>query len=318
MNINVNTAAPAAFFLWQRFIHAEVYRKNSELLQVDLYFLETSREDRLHVELYVKDYTIKQAVLERTRPVSGAIKPLNLLFLQGRSIYLKEAKTLKEAILNWGDTKAYNLSSAEIPDLPSIPEREHFADLFIELISNVLQSEIFLLPERGFSSIEEYDRFFSDLYNDTCILFRTPRAEMAVEEVYTQGQKRYASLFNRNKGVVVFRPEPGEESGEEAIMLHVYFNDSFHEIGLSLRVLPFSKPPCLIKKARGNFLRRPATLCMEAMAKLDDLTGVSLLPSEKKKIISLVNGPGGCSHLCDMVLDAAGALQEMQNSQFFL
>ena len=314
MNININMTTPAAFFSWQRFVHVEVSRKTSELLQIDLFFLETSREDHIHVELFIKDFTINNAVLERIRPVSGAIRPLSLVFLRGKSIYLKEAKSLKEAILSWGETQALTLPLTEAGKSPPLAEREHFAGLFSEMISNVLQAEAFLYQERGVASLEEYDRFFSDLFDDTCILYRTPRGALPLEDVYTQKQQRFIDLFSRNRSVVISRPDHPEQSGDRAVQINVHFSDSFHEIALALRVLPFSDPPYLIEKAWGNFLRVPDLQCREAAGKLQELAGLSLLPAEKRKIISLLNGPEGCSHLCDMVMDAVDALQAFCNA----
>ena len=314
-------------FLWQRFTHVEVFRLSYDVLQIHLVFQEPSREDHLRVELFIKDFTIKEAVLERTRPSRIAFKPVSLDFLQGRSIYLNEAKNLKKAILEWGETKEQSFSflpASPSPALPPFPtptpeEREHFADLFLELISNVLQAEIFLLQERGIPSVEEYDRFFSDLYKDMCILYSAPQEDLeTVDDAYTQGQVRYATLFSRSRNTVILRAE-GEQGGDgqNSLSIHCHYSDSFHEIGLFLGVSPGSTPAHLVKEIRGNFLRWPASICRESLAMLPNLAGASLLQSNKKEITSRLRGPRGCSHVVDMVMEAARALHELERSGGF-
>lgn len=302
--------------LWQRFLHVEIFRKGKDLLEVELFLQETSREDRLKLEIFIKDFTIKDAVLERPRSIRGAIKPLSLLFLHGRSVYLGEARNLKRAILEWGETRHCpglsfgGAADEQLPGLlPPLPEREHFAELFLELIANVLQTEIFLLPERGFSSVREYDRYFSEIYAGACILYSKPR-ERLPEDAYTQGQERLCSLFSRSKSIFIFKPNDAQK-----IIIHAHLSDSFHEMALSLSVSNSSDPPFSIEEATGNYLRFPNPACREAAAKLQELEGIHLLPDNKRQIISALTGPEGCSHLSDLVIEAARSLQEWEKSR---
>lgn len=319
----MNKERQGALFLWQRFLHVEICRKNEELLDIQLFFQETSREDRLKAELFIKDFTIKEAIWERPRANRSVIKPLSLVFLHGRSIYLKEARNLKKAILDWGKTEVRSspfdvsgVSDREEEFYPSLPEREHIADLFLELIANALQAEVFLLSERGISSLQEYDRFFSEIYKDTCILYSSPRKELT-EYVYTQGQKRFDSLFSRSKSIIILKHnlEGEEREKKECFIILGHLSDSFHEMAFYLNVSPSSNPPYRIEKADGNFLRSPDSLCREAAVRLRDLAGARLLPENKRELISILAGPGGCSHLSDLVIEAARALQELDRAQ---
>ena len=313
----MNQEGQKVFFLWQRFLHVEIFRKNKDFLDVELFFQETSGEDHLKVELFVKDFTIKDAVWERPRSNQGIIEPLALVFLRGKGIYLKEGKNLKRAILDWGETEAcispFSAVSggAEAQCLP-LHDREHIADLFLELISNVLQAEIFILPERGIPSIEEYDRFFSELYKDTCILYSMPRGKLP-EGAYTQGQKRSRTLFSRNKSICIFKEWGGEREKKGCYSVHGHLSDSFHEMAISLSVSQTT--PYIIKYAGGNFLRSPDLLCRDAADKLRDLEGVSLLPENKRELISILAGPRGCSHLSDLVIEAARSLKELERTE---
>jgi hypothetical protein len=309
--------------LWQRFQNVKIFRKEKNLLEVELIFQETSKEDRLRLLLSVKDFTIREAILERPRSNQDIIKPLSLLFLNGRSIYLKEARNLKKAILDWGETSPAPApycdqarADRSRPGLvPPLSEREHFADLFLELITNVLQAELFLLPERGYSSLQEYDRYFSEVYADSCILYSKLTGRVP-EYSYTQGQERYDFLFSRNRSIFIFEQEGGgDKEGKETLFIHGHLSDSFHEMALFLRVLSSSDPPYFLKEAKGNFLRFPNPVCGEAAPKLQELEGMHLLPGNKKKIISRLTGPEGCSHLSDLVIEAARALQELEKNQ---
>lgn len=305
-------------FLWQRFLHVEVFRKSEDLLQADLFFQETSREVRLQVELSIKDFTVKNAVLERTRPAAAAIKPLSLLFLGGRSIYMKEAKKLKKALLEWGETQPLHDVAAAAP---SPAEREHFADLFMELIANVIQVEVFILPERGIPSLAAYDRYFNEVYGEECVLYTKLRGSVP-EFAYTQGQDRSHSLFSRHRSICVLRQQrPGTADSKhgagmaDSFTVHGHLADSFHEMALALDVAPYTTPPYLIERAHGNFLRLPNPVCGDAVAKLQELPGKHLVLDNKKELLTAVTGPAGCSHLGDLVIEAARTLQEFKKIQ---
>ncbi|MGI5882813.1 MAG: DUF2889 domain-containing protein [Dethiobacteria bacterium] len=309
--------------LWQRFLNVKIHRKSSDLLQIELILQETSGEDRLGLLLSIKDFTIKEAILERPRSTRCVIKPLALLFLNGRSIYLKEARNLRKAVLDWGETgpaPAFNDqtdqdgSDSGAGVAPPMSEREHFANLFLELITNVLQAELFLLPERGYSSLKEYDNYFSESYADSCILYSKALGNVP-EYSYTQGQVRQDFLFSRNRGIFIFdKKGGGDKEGEESLYIHGHLSDSFHEMALSMHVLNSPDYPYLLKEATGNFLRFPNPICGEAAPKLEELVGMQLLPGNRKKIISELTGPEGCSHLCDLVIEAARALQELKKN----
>ncbi len=310
-------------FLWQRFLNVEVFRKNKDLLGVELYFQEASREDRLRVELFIKDFTIKNAILERPRSYGATISPLSLSFLQGRSIYFKEGRNLKKAMLEWGETESFPSAAGgatpygDVGRLegftPTPADREHFADLFLELIANVIQVEVYILEERGIFSLQEYDRFFNEMYGDMCVLYSELRGRVP-EYAYTQGQQRSDSLFSRHRSIFVFK-ELGTGDRHTNFSIHANLCDSFHEMALYLSVSPASTPPYHIERAGGNFLRFPDPTCAKGTARLQELTGVHLLPENKKAILSALTGPRGCSHMGDLAVEAARTLQELERSK---
>lgn len=312
-------------YLWQRFLHVEIFRKDRDILEVELFFSETSREDRLWLELGIRDFVIRDVVLERPRGNGGIIKPVSLLFLKGRSIYLKEARNLKQAILEWGETRvcepppgvqagAASNGDAAMAD-PPMPEREHFVDLFFELIANVLQAEVFVLAERGIASVADYDRYFNEMYGEMCILY-TELKDKVPEYAYTQGQERYDSLFSRHRSIYIFRDDEAKKDGEkgEKLVVHGHLSDSFHEMAVSLSLSSNAGKPHVIAKGAGNFLRWPNLVCGKATVKLADLAGLQLIPDNKKELLATLTGPEGCSHMGDLVLEAAKALREMERN----
>ncbi len=308
--------------LWQCFQNVQIRRQGKNFIEVELNFQETGKEDNLRLLLSAKDFTIMGAVLERPRANREIIRPLSLIFLHGHSVYLKEARNLKKAILDWGETRLVSShlcepgqpgSSEPGPAAPPLPEREHFANLFLELITNVLQAELFLLPERGYASLQEYDRYFSGVYADSCILY-SKLAGRVPEYSYTQGQERSDFLFSRNRGIFVFEQKGGEEKKEKTYLIHGHLSDSFHEMAITLKVLNSPDSPYFLAEAKGNFLRIPNLVCSGALPKLQELEGMHLIPENKKKIISRLTGPEGCSHLSDLVIEAGRALQGMEKS----
>ncbi len=310
--------------LWQRFLHVEISRHDERSLRAELYFLETGREDRLLLLLDIDGFRIKEALLETPRSPEGSMPPLSLLFLQGENVYLKGARQLKNAIMRWGQTKPYLLNPSRqqpgIPGrpaaaIPSLQSREHLAALVLELIPNIIQGEPSIWAQRGYSSLDEHDRHFAQIFGEGCVLYSSLNKidkDPMEAGFYMQGQKRTASLFSRHRSIHL-GSESGNAAGESApgeITVGAYLCDSYHEMALSLKVCP---EKAALKKGSGNFLRYPDPLCSRAMVVLPEIAGLTLLPENRKAILSALTGPRGCAHLGDLAMDAAWALKKFRD-----
>lgn len=105
-------------------------------------------------------------------------------------------------------------------------------------------------------------------------------------------------IFNRYKSCHV------EEIDDRTLKVVSSMCDSFHEITVILTV---SMPEGIIKEVRGDFVRLPDEMCKETAVLLAKLQGVTLGKGIFKIASRLLGGSNGCTHLVDLVMEAAKA-----------
>lgn len=270
--------------VYQRFTHVAVNRSDQDVL-LNINFMDSHREDNISLLLDSSDFTVKEAMGETPRNPGGVMGFRDLKALVGRKIYLKSAQGIKESLVG-------------IPK----EERGHLFQMILAGISNVVQAEVFLLKERGFSTPAEFEAYFQKIYEDGCIYYsnldRVQRNFPAyVEENHKgRGQK---SLFSRHSNTTV-RSAPGDER----YLVRCNICDSFHEMAIKLLV----DSDKTILATRSSMVRVPDLVCREGLSSLDELVGERLSTDRIKALVSTAGGPKGCAHLGDLVADAVRAL----------
>ena len=105
-------------------------------------------------------------------------------------------------------------------------------------------------------------------------------------------------LFNRYKNTQVKLVDV------ETFEINSTMCDSFHEITLILLV---NIEEATIKYAEVQFLRQPDQICKETSKLAGTLIGLRLDKGIKKTANENIGGSAGCTHLVDLVLEAAKA-----------
>ena len=105
-------------------------------------------------------------------------------------------------------------------------------------------------------------------------------------------------MFNRYKHTRV------EKVDEQTFKVFSAMCDTFHEISIELVVDVMNDE---IKAAHAEFLRQPNIICTETAGLIQKLVGVKLSRGITKNANELIGGPSGCTHLADLVLEAAKA-----------
>lgn len=105
-------------------------------------------------------------------------------------------------------------------------------------------------------------------------------------------------LFNRYKNTQVKMVD------KDTFEINSTMCDSFHEITLILKV---NIEDGVIKSAEVQFLRQPDEICKETSKLAGTLVGLRLDKGIKKTANEHIGGSSGCTHLVDLVLEAAKA-----------
>lgn len=238
--------------------------------------LSTIRDDYLRLEVDLPGLVITAADLESNRN----------LFEPKFSISLEE---LKDQVVN------FELFAA-VTDLtlPGGPEqRGYFRRMLLEAFTAILQSETFFYTERGFSGPGEYDAFWKEFSRDNCRYYSNLDGITKEFSVYVADQQRVRHLFSRQRQALL-------EKDGRMLKATASMRDSFHEMHSWWVVDEIS---LTIFEARGKVVRAPDRICAETEALFKPLIGKDASVDNRRFIRAAVDGPQGCAHFGDLVMD---------------
>ena len=242
-------------------------------------FLSTDIECSFQMKLDPKTFIIKNAFWEIYR---GPEKPISLEIkeLTGIEAYLGCGKALRQAILpTYGDM---------------------VLTLALDTVRGIIQSESFLIQERGFSHPQEYVNYWEKAYANSCRHFsnlnQTDSLKTWVDQL--SNHKRYDTLYNRFKSVLI-------TGDTQNIRADASLSDSFHEVGLTMGA---DRVSTAISSVDCRLLRAPYDICFEAQSFSENLLGYNLKELSKKKTAEILMGNQGCVHIIDLCYDAANIL----------
>jgi len=266
--------------LFQRFWHSFVrWEEEKKNLLAEIAYCGTDREACARMLVDPKTLLIKEATWEKYRtPGETGWEILTLPQLVGLEAYFNSGKELRDALSVLQDPLA--------------------TFLFLEAVRGIIQAETFIFTERGFSSPESYQDYWDNFYINSCRYFSN------LERV-TQGwfehigySDRRGNIYNRMKAHTLYL-----KGGSYLLLAHL--NDSFHSVCVELEV---EKETHTVKKAQGELLRTPDSVCREVAELMSSLRGKKVKGLNKKEIASLLGGGNGCIHLIDLVSDALETL----------
>lgn len=273
--------------VYQRFTHASVNKAEDDIL-LRINFMDSQREDNLSLLLSSSDFKVIEVRGETPRNPGGIMGSRDLQGLLGKRIYLKSIQGIRESFVG----------------MPK-EEREHLFQLIVAGVSVVVQAEVFLLAERGFSTPEEFENFFQKIYGDGCIYYanldRVQRDFTAYVEANHKGRGR-ESLFNRHT-LTTIRRAPGEDR----FLVRGNICDSFHEIAMKLLV----DSDKTILASRASFPRVPDPVCVESGNYFHKINGKRLSSANIRELTGIAGGSKGCAHLSDLMVEGARSLEKV-------
>lgn len=264
--------------VFQRFWHSNIRLDQDELL-AEVTYCGTDKELCARMIVDPQSLNVRRAWWEvyrapgfdfpRTSEISG---------LEGMTAYFNCGETLREAL-------------ASI----SLPEAK---DLFAEAVRGIIQAETFLLDQRGYASPQEYQDYWSDIYQGACHYYSNMERVKKRWYDHIGYYQRSGSLFNRMKSQTLYLEE-------KKLFLSGHLHDSFHSVAVKLEI---DKDQGMIVSSEGDILNAPDQVCMEATTYMDKISGTFISEMNKKEIARLLGSDYGCVHLIDLVSDGAKTL----------
>ncbi|MDA8233433.1 MAG: DUF2889 domain-containing protein [Clostridia bacterium] len=244
-------------------------------------YTDTFIDQSLILEVERKTLVIKSAQLEvrRGKPEVASASVGNLV---GITAYFGSGRKLREAL-------------GAAPAL---------LDMASQALTAVIQAEIFFYQERGFATAAEYEDFWDKTYQNACVLYSNlDRVEQRFMD-YVKDHQPGRNLFHR------YLTTSLDISGEKS-QICGHLMDSFHEMTLSLNL----DQDYQIQKASASMLRCPDAVCREALARVPGLEGMDLTTGELKRYHEKCGGSTGCTHIGQLVQEAAYTLDIYQKNK---
>lgn len=265
--------------LFQRMWHSSVRFEEDagEHFLVEVAYCGTDGEACARLLVEPATLLIREAVWEKYRAPEERVPSITKIpALAGVEAYFNSGDALREALAPLGDPCA--------------------RELFAEAVRGVIQAETFLFKERGFSSPEAYQDNWDRLYVNSCRYYSNlDRVTRGWFEHIGYSHRR-GNLFNRMKSQILYL-----QDNSNSYLLAGNLADSFHNASVELELEMDGKT---VKSSKGELLRAPDSVCREASALMNALTGENFENLSKKDIARLLGGGNGCVHLIDLVSDA--------------
>lgn len=248
-------------------------RKNESDLYIETVYLDKFCEVEGWFTVNPGDFKILEACIDVYRgPWERGRRKLDGLL--GREAYLGSSKIFLEAAQE--------------------DKRGIWAEVMLEGLKGLLQAEFWIHKERGYSSFEDYERYFQDGFADSCVYYSN------LEKVKTKfyqhaGSARGDLLFTRHRSSFL-------EEREGRYYLTGSLMDSFHQMALAIEVSEDRK----VLAAKGQVIRSVDEICKKGEEQVANLLGETVSPRGWQKS---VGGAFGCTHLADLARELARTFQ---------
>ncbi|MDA8333778.1 MAG: DUF2889 domain-containing protein [Peptococcaceae bacterium] len=265
-------------YLGQRNWHCLVTRPQKDLVHARTTYLTIDTEAMASLKVDAATLEIKEARWDIHRREKGRPECLSVPALAGQRAYFGSGPVMRKALAGFHPAAA---------------------GLFAETIRGVIQAETWLIRERSYASMEDYDRVWTQEHRGSCRYYSNLDRVTGTWSEHIADQERTDVLFNRFKSAVWHRLPEGD------LLITATLADSFHNVGLTVQA---ALPSFTVVEARGKVRRAPDAVCREAGATVPDLAGTALTQTDKRTVAQILGGPQACVHLVDLAGDVCREL----------
>lgn len=266
--------------LYNRQWFTTTFKKPDESLYVESHYLDTFKEAAFQLKVDVHSFAIKKAIWEVYRSKGEKDTNISKTFqeLIGLVAYFGIGKKLRK--ISWDD---------EIQKI-----------LFEESINAVIQSEMFLLSERNFTSENEYEEYWRKMYQNSCRYYSNLDLVKVTFTKHIAPQTRHNRLFSRYRVCTMYK------DGENFVLVGI-FQDSFHELNMTIKL---DNKCTSVIDAHCQIIRAPDNVCFGAASYTRNLIGCEIWPPlTKKRVVKTLGGQNACVHMLSLANDLAQTIQ---------
>lgn len=184
------------------------------------------------------------------------------------------------------------------------PEWLNIRELFNETIRGAYQAENYMLVERNYADLADYEDHWINGKNAYCRPYNPPKPKLEEwpEHAGTPQHYRMRDLYNKYIHYNVIEHDDGH------LEVITTYNDSFHEMTALFTV----DPDAVITDMNVMIVRVPFARCREFdHAFREDFVGKCIKGMKKREIGEIVGGAFGCYHLLDAIANAIAGMQDL-------
>lgn len=189
--------------------------------------------------------------------------------------------------------EAYFHFGKELKKMPANINNVTTKTLLLECINGLIQSETYIIKERGYSSTTEYENFWKTEQINCCRYYSFLEKEELSWYEYLGFDSKAVNLFNRYQSYVIM------EENKDNIMAIGSFNDSFHEMNIQLSL---QAETGIIQNCIGEMQRAPGPVCFENNTHFNSFIGMQIDSLTQKDVQNIIGGKLGCFHLAAIMI----------------
>lgn len=179
------------------------------------------------------------------------------------------------------------------------PEWENIRELFLEAVRGAYQAEFYLLEEREFGSLLNYEiNWIATKDNDYCRPYHNTKPEVNEWPEHTGAVEHYRrkDLYNKYISHVLM------DRGGDQIEAFGSFHDSFHEMSV---LFHYGKEDGIITDLEVDIVRVPMKACwgLQDVDYASHFVGRNVYELKKRDVGKAMGKGPGCFHLVDVMYD---------------
>ncbi|MGN1349738.1 MAG: DUF2889 domain-containing protein [Anaerovoracaceae bacterium] len=197
----------------------------------------------------------------------------------------------------------YSAGQTETPEDPKAvsPEWAHIRELYLEAMRGLLQAENYLLYERGFKGIIDYE----ESWDSDCRPYHTEKPGVNEWPAYVGSFEHFRKrdLYNKYLQMTLM------DNGDRTVTALGTYNDSFHEMSVCF---VFDPADGIIQDLSLNHVRVPFKPCHDFQESFAErFIGLNIHDLSKREVGKLIGGSFGCFHFVDIIYDLVEMAAEL-------
>jgi hypothetical protein len=189
----------------------------------------------------------------------------------------------------------YSAGETEISENPAdvSPEWKNIRELYLETLRGLLQAEYYLLYERGYKGIIDYE----ESWDSDCRPYHVDKPAVDEWPIYVGAFEHFRKrdLYNKYLQMILM------DNGDDTVTALGTYNDSFHEMSACF---VFAPSDGIITDFSLNHIRVPFKPCHDFQESFaEKFIGLKLTDLSKREVGKLIGGSYGCFHFVDIIYD---------------